>query len=259
MGPRLFAVLLALSAFAAEPRERYVESVLPSLSYGPSCWSSLDLRNLGGRAVTVEIESHRASGALVPLTDHAQQAVRLTAGERARYRLEIDEETGSAWVKIRELIPSPQLSSVVAVSGTTECTVANELRTTSREVAYPMRNPWFSSDVAALPGYLISVVNTSEHPARVALCYSAGNLYSLPDEKHPTPQLTPICSHSDDIQIPPFGARQFPVEREGNSHFAIKTRGDAIVLQMLHPLDAGVKIYSVDSTIKFGGEASSEK
>jgi hypothetical protein len=31
------------------------------------------------------------------------------------------------------------------------------------------------------------------------------------------------------------------------------------VLQMLHPLATGVKVYSVDSTIKFGGEAGYEK
>jgi len=49
------------------------------------------------------------------------------------------------------------------------------------------------------------------------------------------------------------------VEHEGNSHFSMKTEGDAIVLQMLRPLETGVKIYSVDSTIKFGGEASSLK
>ena len=56
------------------------------------------------------------------------------------------------------------------------------------------------------------------------------------------------------VRIPPFASRQFPVEHEGNSHFSMKTQGDAIVLQMLRPLETGVKIYSVDSTIKFGGE-----
>lgn len=35
----------------------------------------------------------------------------------------------------------------------------------------------------------------------------------------------------------------------------MKTRGDALVLQMLRPLGTGVRIYSVDSTIKFEGEA----
>jgi hypothetical protein len=51
--------------------------------------------------------------------------------------------------------------------------------------------------------------------------------------------------------MPPFGARQFPVARDGNSYFSLKTDGSAIVLQMLHPLATGVKIYTVDSTIKF--------
>jgi hypothetical protein len=39
--------------------------------------------------------------------------------------------------------------------------------------------------------------------------------------------------------------------RDGNSHFSLKTEGNAIVLQMLRPLATGVKIYTVDSTIKF--------
>jgi hypothetical protein len=41
------------------------------------------------------------------------------------------------------------------------------------------------------------------------------------------------------------------VTREGNSNFSLKTEGTAVVLQMLRPLATGVKIYSVDSTIKF--------
>jgi hypothetical protein len=91
------------------------------------------------------------------------------------------------------------------------------------------------------------------------LCYSAGNLYSRPSDARATAELTPICSASFDVQIPPFASRQFPVEHEGNSHFSMNTQGEAIVLQMLRPLETGVKIYSVDSTIKFGGEAGSQR
>lgn len=248
---RILSIAGMAILLGAAPRERTVESVVPALAYGGSCWSTLELRNLGDRAVTVEVESHRASGALVPLVNQAQLAIQLAPGERAGYRLELNDETGAAWAKIRERIPSPSLSAVVAVSGTAECVVENQLRTTPREVAYPGRNPWFSGDVGEMHGNLISLVNTSERPAKASLCYSAGNLYSVPS----VGRLVPICSHAADVQIPPFGARQFPVERDGNTQFSIKTEGESIVLQMLRPVETGVKVYSVDSTIKFGGEA----
>ena len=99
----------AVNLYAADQPERIVESVLPSLAYGPSCWSSLNLHNLGDREVMLEVESHRASGALVPLVGHPAILVRLNAGERTSYRLEIPEETGEAWVKVRERIPSRQI------------------------------------------------------------------------------------------------------------------------------------------------------
>ncbi len=241
----LLLLLLAATSPASDPG-RVVESVLPALAYGPSCWSSLDLHNLGDRVVTVEVEAHRASGALVPLVGHPGVVFTLNPGQSISHRLEIQEETGDAWVKVREQVPSQRLWPVVAVSGTSECAIHNQLRTTAREVAYPTRNPWFSDDVSEIPSNVISVVNTSERAAKVSLCYSAGNLYSLPGKT-----LAPICSQSFEVQMPPFGARQFPVARDGNSYFSLKTDGSAIVLQMLHPLATGVKIYTVDSTIKF--------
>lgn len=259
----LFARLLLLTAIgwgcavlAQEPRERIIESVLPSLDYGPECWSSVDLRNLGDRVVAVDVEAHRASGALVPLNGLAPGTVRLHPGEHASYRLEIAEETGAAWMKIRERIPSARMTPVIAVAGASECIAGNQLRTTSREVAFPLRNPWFSDGVDAIHGNIVSVVNTSEQAARISLCYSSGNLYSLPSKAQPIADLRPICSSSTDVQIPPFGARQFPVERDGSTHFSLKSKGDSVVLQMLRPLDTGVKVYSVDSTIRFEGEAA---
>ena len=244
---RIILLLLLLAAASpASDLARVVESVLPALAYGPSCWSSLDLHNLGDRLVIVEVEAHRASGALVPLVGHPGVVFSLNPGESVSHRLEIQEDTGDAWVKIREQVPSQRLWPVVAVSGSSECTVDNQLRTTAREVAYPTRNPWFSDDVSEMPANVISVVNTAERAAKVSLCYSAGNLYSVPGKT-----LAPICSQFSEVQIPPFGARQFPVVRDGNSHFSLKTDGNAIVLQMLRPLATGVKIYSVVSTIKF--------
>ena len=102
----------------------------------------------------------------------------------------------------------------------------------------------------------LSMINASERTARASLCYSSGNLYSVPSGTRAIAQLIPICSHSFEVQIPPFATRQFPVKRESSSQFTVKTLGDAIVLEILRPVEAGVKIYTVDSTIKFGGEAA---
>ena len=244
-------VLTVSMVFATEPQERTVESLLPALSYGGTCWSSLDLHNLGDRPVIVEVEAHRATGALVSLKDHPQMTLSLKPGAGGSYRLEIDEETGDAWVRIREHVPSQRLWPVVAVSGTTECVDGNRLLTTAREVAYPARNPWFSGEVSEMAGNVIAAVNTSERAAVVYLCYSSGNLYSVPTRVQTNPQLSPICSQSTAVQLPPFAARQFPVQRDGSSYFSLKTQGEAIVLQMLRPLSSGVHIYSVDSSIKF--------
>jgi hypothetical protein len=253
MSRLLLLVLIAATAKAAD-QERVVTSILPSLDYGSSCWSSVTLTNLGDRVVTVEIEAHRAGGGLTGLAGLNEMVLHLNPGERVSHRLEVTDESGVGWLKVRERIPSPKLSPVIAVSGLSECTVANQLRSTPRELSYPTRNPWFSGDVEEMKGNIISLVNTSERAAQASLCYSAGNLYSLPTAAHPTPELTLVCSKSFDVLIPPYAARQFPVERDGSTHFGIKTIGDAIVLQMLRPLATGVKVYSVDSSVKFGGE-----
>ena len=252
--PLLLAILVfgSQAALAAE-QERVVESIVPALSYGPACRSAVELRNLSDRVVAVEVEGHRSSGALVSLAGNAQNAFRLGAGERGSYRLEIEEETTGAWVKIREWVPAASLSPAVAVSAATECTVANQLRVVGRDVAFPTRNPWFSSDVAELHGGVISMINTSERPARAAACYSAGGLYSVPARGA---ELRPICSVAFEVQVPPFGSREFPVERDGSSHFSLKTTGDAIVLEMLRPVEANVRVYTVDSTIRFGEEVT---
>src|ERR1051326_4191433 len=135
------ALLLAMAVFAsraapAAEQERVVESISPALAYGPECRSAVELRNLSDRAVTVELEGHRASGALAPVAGQARNTIRLEPGERGSYRLEIEEETNSAWVKVRERIAPARLSPAVSVSASTECTVANQLRTVVREVAF---------------------------------------------------------------------------------------------------------------------------
>lgn len=238
-----------------ERQERVIESVLPALAYGTKCSSTLELNNLSERSVILEVEGHRSGGALVPLAGHPSLTMRLNAAERVSYKLQMDEETTSAWAKVREIVPSPRLTPVVAVSGTTECVIGDRLRSTAREPAYPTRNPWFSGNVSEIPSEEILVINTSERAARAWLCYSAGNLYAVPSETRPTTQLTPLCSSEAVVQIPPFGTRQFPIQRDRSTYFSLKTEGNGIVLQMLRPLDATVRMYTVDSTITFGHEA----
>jgi hypothetical protein len=253
--PMLLLLISACAAGQANANsERYITSILPSLDYGAACWSSVTLTNLGDRVVTVEIEAHRAGGGLVGLAGLDAMVLQLNPGERVSHRMEISDEAGAGWLKVRERIPSPKLSPVVAVSGLSECTVENQLRSTPRQLSYPTRNPWFSGDVEEMPGSMISVVNTSERAAQASLCYSEGNLYSVPTDAHPAPELTLVCSKAFDVLIPPYASRQFPVQRDDSTHFGIKTQGDAIVLQMLRPLATGVKVYTVDSTVKFGGE-----
>jgi hypothetical protein len=256
---RILLLILTAATVHAADQERVVTSILPSLDYGSSCWSSVTLNNLGDRVVTVEIEAHRAGGGLIGLAGLNETVLELKPGEHASHRLEVTDEAGVGWLKVRERIPSPKLSPVVAVSGLSECTVDNQLRSTPRELSYPTRNPWFSGDIEEMHENLISVVNTSERAAQASLCYSAGNLYSVPTSAHPSPELTLVCSKAFEVLIPPYAARQFPVERDNSTHFGIKTVGDAIVLEMLRPLATGVKVYSVDSTIKFGGEFSADK
>ena len=254
--PLACCTLILLPAVA---QERFVESVLPALAYGPKCSSTVELRNLGDRPVTVEVEGHRTTGALAPMAGRPSMTVHLNAAERASYKLQIEEETTGAWIKIREIVPSPRLTSVVAVSGNTECLVRDQLRSTPREVAYPARNPWFSGNVSEIPSEEILVINTAERPATAWLCYSAGNLYAVPGESPASARLSPLCSSDAIVQIPPFGTRQFPVQRGSSSYFSLKTEGAAIILQMLRPLDATVRMYSVDSTITFGREVAPEK
>lgn len=255
MGTRIALLLVVLGSLPAIGQERQVESIVPALAFGGQCTSTVTMQNLGDRVVSADVEAHKPGGALAPLAGRAANAVRLNPGERARYKPEIDEETESGWVKVRERVPSPRLSPVLAVSGVTECVVGDELKSVGREVVYPTRNPWFSGDVAELNGALVSIINTSEWAVTASLCYSAGNLFFLPGTTPPA-ELAPVCSAAFDVQIPSFGAREFPVARGGSTHFSLKTRGAAIVLEMLRPLGESIRMYKVDSTIHFGGEVA---
>jgi hypothetical protein len=85
-------------------------------------------------------------------------------------------------------------------------------------------------------------------------CYSPGGLFSTPTGTRSAAELMPICTTAFEVQIPPFGAREFPVARNGSSHCSLNTQGGAIVLEMLRPAEASVKMYKVDSAIQFGSE-----
>src|ERR1035441_2865833 len=137
---------------------------------------------------------HRASGALVAIAGHPEITMRLIPRERSSYKLEIEEETQSAWVKVRERGPSPGLSPVVAISGETECVVGDQLGTAGREVVYPTESPWFSGDVTDLPGGLLSLINTSERAAKASACYSSGGLFSTPTATRAAAEPIPICT-----------------------------------------------------------------
>ena len=164
---RILPLFAALALAAGQ--ERVIESVVPALAYGARYSSTVTLHNLSDRAVVVDVEAHRASGALVAIIGHPEITVRLSPNERSSYKLAIEEETESAWVKVRERVPSPRLSPVVAITGETECVIGNQLRSAGRWVVYPTLSPWFSGDVTDLPGGLLSLINTSEHAAKVAL------------------------------------------------------------------------------------------
>lgn len=250
---RILVAVTLLAVSHAFAQERQVESVIPALGFGPRCTSTVTTQNLGDRVVSADVEAHKPSGALAPFAGHPAVNVELKPGQRLSFKPAVEEETEGGWVEVRERVPSPALSPVLAVSGVTECVVGNELESVGRDVVYPTRNPWYSGDVAELPGAMVSLINTSERAVKASLCYSAGNLYFLPGTT-PAAELSPVCSAAFDVQIAPFGAREFPVSREGSTHFSLKTQGAAIVLAMLRPVDASIKMYKVDSTIHFGAE-----
>lgn len=255
MGTPTALLLAVLASTQAYGQQRLIESVIPALAFGGKCTSTVTMQNLSDRVVVADVEAHKPSGALAPISGHAAMGMRLNPGERSSYKPDIDEETESGWVEVREHVPSRSLTPVLAVSGVSECVVGNELKSVGRDVVFPTRNPWFSGDVAELSGALVSLINTSERAATASLCYSAGNLFYLPG-KTPSAELSPVCSDAFDVQIPPFGARDFPVSRDGSTHFSLKTQGLSLVVEMLRPLGESIKMYRVDSTIHFGSEVT---
>jgi hypothetical protein len=248
---RLLLLLAGLVTASAQPR--ILESIVPALEYGRSCTSSIELRNLSERKVRVALEAHRTMGGLAPLNGLPGATADLAPYEHLVLRLDVEGESGSGWVKVRETLPAGA-SPAVAVQGVTECVTGEQLRREVRDVAFPTRGPWFSGDVAELAGSELSLINTSDSAVTASGCYSSGSLFS-----NPGGELQPVCSASFQVQVPPFGTRRFPVRRESSSHFSVKTQGSAIVLQMLRPVDVSVRLYKVDSSIQFGSEVTPVK
>ncbi|MGA7414328.1 MAG: hypothetical protein WBW33_27915 [Bryobacteraceae bacterium] len=237
---------------------RVFQTVVPALPYTTSCRSRVVLMNTSDTPVKIEVEGHAETGALVPLSGHASRTW-LGPDEQIEYRLQLEGQSEGAWVKVREYLPAGQDSPAIAIRPASECVVGNELRSTTRQVAFPMRSPWFSGSVAELHEASIWLVNVSAVPVHASACYSSGSYYIIPsgsarEQEARPPRPATICSISEQVQVAPFASRQFPVERDGNSHFSLHTEGAAIVLQALRPIDIGVHVYAVDSSITFLSE-----
>ena len=82
----------------ADAQERLVNSIITSLDYGPSCWSSVTLTNLGDRVETVELEAHRVEGGdwLKNMVLHLGPGEGLTSpGDRRRIGPRLGKSTGT--------------------------------------------------------------------------------------------------------------------------------------------------------------------
>ena len=281
-------VALMLATLSAEGVVPAPPAVIAALRAGAGCFSTIDITNLSGRALAAEIQARLETGALTPLEAidaqgeprgeargeprSDRQDTELDRSERSavplaekdfvfephehkRFRLGGPREKRDAWVGVWEADP-PGTLPALAVEGSVECLSGDELLTVPRLAALAMRNPWFAAQVAEFGGAVIAIVNTSARSARADLCYSAGNLYFVPGEM-PDGRLARLCSWSEQAAIPPFGSREFPLEHEGASEFAVHTRGESIVLLVLRPVAGGVRVYRVDSTIHFGSEVPS--
>ena len=246
-----FLLVGAFGIFCLLAEDRTFESVVESLAYGSGCSTSVALQNLSDPTVIVEFEGHRGSGGLSPILNRSGNRVSLEPHERSEFRLDIEDETDEAWVRLRERIATVEQSPSVAISASIECVSGNQLRSVKRDVVFPMRNPWFSGDVSEMPGNVVSLVNASEAPVHVRGCYSSGGLYSVGGG-----ELQPICNDAIDVQVPPFGSRRYPVSHNGNTHFSLKALGSRVVLEMMRASTGSRRVYAVDSSIKFGEEVS---
>jgi hypothetical protein len=92
------------------------------------------------------------------------------------------------------------------------------------------------------------VLNVSGEAATARVCYSRGTVVGRP-EKGGEPER--VCTETERVQIPPFGTRMVPLEREGNTRFFVQAKGRA-VLRVLVPMAGAERNFAVDSTVRFG-------
>jgi hypothetical protein len=276
----MLLVTIILAALSAKGADGAPPAVVAALQAGSGCSSTVVVTNLSGRELAAEVQARLETGALAPLelvepagreqprgeprgaeaTERPGRppALRDMEGftfgphERKSFHLSGQREIGNAWVGVWEADP-PGTLPVLTVEGTVECLAGDQLRAVPRSAALAMRNPWFAGKAVDLSGAMIAVVNVSAQAARADLCYSAGNLFFVPGDM-PDKRLERLCSWPEEVSIPPFGSREFSVEHEGATEFAIHTRGESVVLLLLRPVAAGLRVYRVDSSIRFGSE-----
>ena len=248
----LLAACLGGFALNAE-QGRVIVSVLAPMAYGPDCWSNVELQDLGTRDVAVNVEGHKGSGALVPLVGSPSVSMTVAPAQKVTLRLEVPgEESPEGWVRVSEVIPAATPDPAIAVSGQTECLAHDRLTTVPQTVAFPTQNPWLTAGVKDLHGRVVMILNASSEAATAKACYSSGNTVSLPRENGTGGNPIPVCSETLVLQIPPFGTTTVPVARDGSSQFSVETTGESLVLRVLLPQSGGMKMYTVDSTVKFG-------
>lgn len=236
----MIILLFALLAQMAPPG-----MVVADLAASPDCTSRVELRNLGSAPAAVLLEARLDTGALVPLEKQGSIDFKLAPGERREFAVSETGPAAKAWVKLSGE------SQSVAFSGAVECIEGDRLRSVSRPAAYSMRDPWFEIDSADYRGAEVLIVNTAARPALANACYSGGALFSVPSANGPPPPLQPVCLAAREIRIPPYSAARLPVERESTTHFALRTIGEAVVIQPLRPFEGSAHLFSVDSTIRF--------
>ena len=184
-------------------------------AYGPSCSSTVVLQNLAETAVDVELEGHRSSGALVPLAGHAGRAGPPgSPGDQGSYPV-ADPGGGH-----RSLGPGAGAAARAAPAGSGQ-----------RDHGVPSGQPIAHGRargqriLRGTPGSramslscAVAIVAdqrcVSAAAVRASLCYSAGALFSVPGETPASRELKPVCSAAFEVQVPPFGTREFPVERQ---------------------------------------------
>lgn len=247
-----------LAALAAAAASHAPVVVTAALRAGPGCFSTVLVEIPSGRRPAAEIQARLETSELVTLAAAArstpspiplaEEIFDFAPHRRRSFRPGGRQEAGDAWVVVWETDPSETLPALV-VEGYVECIIGDQLRTAPRSAALAMRNPWFAGDVADSAGAIMAVVNASAQAALAGLCSSAGNWHFVPAEM-PDGRLARLCAWPEQVAIPPFGSRTFPVAREG----ALHARGNSFVLLLLRPVAEGVREYRVDPSIHFGGE-----